>query len=131
MWSAKIGKDALGAFKEGLKSERPEVRLAAVAALSHAGPSAVADLVDALGNPNVEVRRLAAQVLTPLRISDRMVVVGGSLLVCDGILFFLGVIAGGGFLVGFGMSLFAALILTVLYIALLVLASYVICWLES
>jgi hypothetical protein len=57
--------------------------------------------------------------------------VGGSLLVCDAILFFLGVIAGGGFLVGFGVSIFAAVILTVLYVALLVLASYVICWLES
>src|SRR5262249_15393123 len=51
-------------------------QLAAVAGLGKMGATGAPDLVDALGHPSVEVRRLSAQLLGPLRVSDRLVVVG-------------------------------------------------------
>src|SRR5207237_2124120 len=45
-----------------------------VQALNQSGAEAVPALVDALGDKKVTVRRLAAQVLMPLRVSDKSVV---------------------------------------------------------
>lgn len=73
---SKIGKDALPVLREGLKSDRAELRLEAVQALGRMGAEAGPELVDALGNANAEVRRAAAQALAPMRIADKMVVLG-------------------------------------------------------
>ena len=73
---AKIGKASIAAFTSALKDKRPEIRTMAVEGLGRIGTDAVPVLVDALGEKNVDVRRMAAQVLNPLRVSDKMVVLG-------------------------------------------------------
>jgi len=73
---AKIGKEAIDPFKEGLKSDRPEIQILAINGLAKVGAPAAPDLVDMLAHPQVEVRRLAAQHLANMRIPDRMVVLG-------------------------------------------------------
>jgi HEAT repeat protein len=73
---SKIGKAALAALADGVKSQHADVRRLSVAALGKAGADAVPHLVDALGDANVDVRRQAAQVLGPMRINDKMVVLG-------------------------------------------------------
>ncbi|HMF17130.1 MAG TPA: HEAT repeat domain-containing protein, partial [Gemmataceae bacterium] len=72
----KIGKDAIGALNDALKDNRENVRVVSLAALGRVGAPAVPALVDALGDKRVDVRRMAAQVLMPMRISDKMVVLG-------------------------------------------------------
>jgi HEAT repeat protein len=71
---AKLGKAGVPALIEGFKDERPNVSQACVQSLSGVGADAVPALVDALGEKKVTVRRLAAQVLMPMRVSDKMVV---------------------------------------------------------
>lgn len=73
---AKMGKDAIDAFKEGLKSERGDTRLFSIAGMGMIGAPAVPDLVDALSHSDVEVRRQAASQLGRSRVGDRMVVLG-------------------------------------------------------
>ncbi len=73
---AKIGKAGLRALNAGVKSQHADVRRLAVEALGKAGADAVPLLVDALGDANVDVRRRAAEVLGPMRVSDKMVVLG-------------------------------------------------------
>lgn len=72
---SKIGKTAMPALQAGFKDSRAEVRQAASQALQQAGADAVDVLVDALGDKNVEVRRLAAQTLWPMNIGDKSVVI--------------------------------------------------------
>src|SRR5205814_2116039 len=62
---SKLGKTALPALAEGVKSQHADVRRLSVAALGKAGGDAVPHLVDALGDANADVRRQAAQVLGP------------------------------------------------------------------
>jgi HEAT repeat protein len=71
---AKLGKAGVPALIEGFKDERPNVSQACVQSLSGVGAEAVPALVDALGEKKAAVRRLAAQVLMPMRVSDKMVV---------------------------------------------------------
>src|SRR5262249_35015976 len=72
----KIGRDAIPVFTEALKSSDPTTRRLAVQGLGKVGAPAVPDPVDALGDKQVDVRRLAVQVLQPMRITDKMVVLG-------------------------------------------------------
>lgn len=72
----KIGKAAIPALNEALKSENAEVRGVAIHALAKVGSEAVPHLVDALGSKKIDVRRLVPQVLGPMRIGDKMVVLG-------------------------------------------------------
>lgn len=58
-------------------------------------------------------------------------VVGGGLIALDGILFFIGIQAGGGFLVGGIASFFGAVVMTGLYILMLIFAAYLIVKLDS
>lgn len=71
---AKIGKEAIPALVAVLKDERPAVRMAGLEGLSKIGAPAVGHLVDALGDKRVDMRRYAAQLLGPMRIGDKMVV---------------------------------------------------------
>ena len=71
---AKIGKPAVPALSEALKHDNAAVRAQAVRLLGKIGADAVPTLVDALADKNVDVRLGAAGALTPLRISDKMVV---------------------------------------------------------
>lgn len=57
--------------------------------------------------------------------------VGCGLLALDAVLFFLGIQAGGGFLVSAGTSLFAAVVITALYVLMLMFASYLIVTLDK
>src|SRR5437870_5764443 len=62
-------KTAVGPLIQAFADSNGDVR-----ALGKLGPAAVPVLVDALADKQVDVRRQAAQVLVPLRISDKMVV---------------------------------------------------------
>jgi len=73
---AKIGKAALPVFEAALKDERPEVRNTAIQFVGKIGSEAVPLMVDALGSKDVVIRRLAAQALNPMRVGDKMVVLG-------------------------------------------------------
>jgi HEAT repeat protein len=73
---AKIGKASIPALTDALKSDKADIRARAVQTLGKIGADAVPVLVDALGDKNVDVRRSAALALAPLRISDKMVVLG-------------------------------------------------------
>ena len=73
---AKIGKESLTALSAGVKSSHADVRRLAVAALAKVGGDAVPLLVDGLGDTHVDVRRQSAQLLGPMRINDKMVVLG-------------------------------------------------------
>jgi HEAT repeat protein len=73
---AKIGKASVPTLTTALKSDAAHLRLLAVGALAKVGGDAVPVIVDALGSPYPDVRRQAAQVLGPMRISDKMVVLG-------------------------------------------------------
>jgi HEAT repeat protein len=70
----KIGKPAVPALADALKSDRPEVRSRAIQVLGKVGADAVPVLVDALADKQADVRVNAASALTPLRMSDKMVV---------------------------------------------------------
>lgn len=72
----KIGKDSIPTLVKALQADRAAIRQLAVAALGKVGPPAVPDLVDALGAKQVDVRRQAAAVLGPMRVGDKMVVLG-------------------------------------------------------
>src|SRR6185295_1366455 len=52
-------------------------------AMTQVGADAVGVLVDALGDKNVEVRRLAAQTLMPMRIGDKSVVIALAFALAD------------------------------------------------
>jgi HEAT repeat protein len=71
---ANIGKASLPTLTEALKNDSSMIRSTSVRALGKIGAEAVPTLVDALGDKQVDVRRQAAQVLVPLRINDKMVV---------------------------------------------------------
>ena len=73
---AKIGKAAIPPLKQALQHERPAIRIQAVQGLGQIGGDAIPILVDALGAKDVDVRRQAAQMLMPLRVGDKMVVLG-------------------------------------------------------
>lgn len=73
---AKIGgKEAIAALEAGLKSQPADIRQAAASALQQVGADAVPVLIDGLGSKNVDVRRLCAQTLIPMRIGDKSVVI--------------------------------------------------------
>jgi HEAT repeat protein len=73
---AKVGgKEGVAALEAGFKDERPEVRQAAAQSLQTIGADAVGVLIDGLGSKNVEVRRLSAGTLMPMRIGDKSVVI--------------------------------------------------------
>jgi HEAT repeat protein len=72
---AKLGKAGLPALEAGFKDSRENIRRSAAQALTHLAGEAVGVLVDGLGDKNVEVRRLAAQTLWPMRIGDKSVVI--------------------------------------------------------
>jgi HEAT repeat protein len=72
----KIGKESIPTLTEALKSTSAVVRRLAVDALGKVGAVAVPELVDALGAGHVDVRRQAAVVLGPMRVGDKMVVLG-------------------------------------------------------
>src|SRR5262249_40210874 len=59
----------------GLKQDHADTRNSAAQALQEMGADAVPVLVDALGDKNVEVRRLASQTLLPMNIGDKSVVI--------------------------------------------------------
>jgi HEAT repeat protein len=71
---AKLGKTGVPALIEAFKDDRSDVQQAAMQSLQEVGADAVPALVDALSDKKVEVRRMSAQVLAPLRVSDKMVV---------------------------------------------------------
>lgn len=73
---AGIGKASIPALNEALKDDRSEVRVHAINALGKIAGEAVPFLVDALSDKHVDVRRQAAQVLAPMRVGDKMVVLG-------------------------------------------------------
>ncbi|HZZ81057.1 MAG TPA: HEAT repeat domain-containing protein [Gemmataceae bacterium] len=73
---AKIGgKDGVAALEAGFKDERADVRQAAAQSLQTIGADAVGVLIDGLGSKDVNVRRLSAQTLMPMRIGDKSVVI--------------------------------------------------------
>ena len=73
---AKIGKASIPTLVEATKDQQASTRLAAIEALAKVGAEAVPDLVDALGNKHADVRRAAAAHLEPMRVNDKMVVLG-------------------------------------------------------
>ncbi|MFO0964679.1 MAG: HEAT repeat domain-containing protein [Gemmataceae bacterium] len=73
---AKIGKSAIPALEEALKTGNERTRNAVLQAFGKIGADAVPTLVDALGDKRVDVRRAAAQVLGPMRVGDKLVVSG-------------------------------------------------------
>jgi HEAT repeat protein len=72
----KIGKPAVRVLVEATKDSQESTRVNAVNALTAVGAEAVPDLVDALGNKHVDVRRLAAMHLAGQYVNDKMVVLG-------------------------------------------------------
>ena len=72
----KIGKASIPVLLEGVDSGKTTLREHCISALGHIGADAASALVDLLGHKSVEVRRAAAGTLTPLRIGDKMVVLG-------------------------------------------------------
>jgi HEAT repeat protein len=72
----KIGKASIDPLVEALKDDRDHVRTLAMSGLAKVGAEAVPYIVDALGDKRVDVRRQAAQALGPMRVSDKMVVLG-------------------------------------------------------
>lgn len=73
---SKIGKAAIPALEEALKEGNERTRNAVLQAYAKIGADAVPNLVDALGDKRVDVRRSAAMALGPMRVGDKMVVVG-------------------------------------------------------
>jgi HEAT repeat protein len=73
---AKVGKAAIPVLVEATKDAKASTRAAGIAGLGKAGAEAVPDLVDALGNKHADVRRGAAKLLEPMRVNDKMVVLG-------------------------------------------------------
>ncbi|MBM3997638.1 MAG: hypothetical protein FJ303_26340, partial [Planctomycetes bacterium] len=71
---AKIGKASIPALSEAIANDKADIRARALQTLGKIGADAVPTLVDALGDKNADVRRNAAAALSPLRISDKMVV---------------------------------------------------------
>ena len=70
----KIGKASIPALLAGVDSgKQPTVNLS-IHGLGQIGAEAAPNLVDLMGHKSPEVRRLATQILVPLRISDKMVV---------------------------------------------------------
>jgi HEAT repeat protein len=72
---AKIGKAALPAFSAAIKDDRETIRQAALSHLGQMKGDGVELLVDGLGDKRVDVRRLSAQVLNGLQVSDKSVVI--------------------------------------------------------
>src|SRR5207245_71428 len=70
------GKASIPALADALKHDSLDIRTRAVRSLGKIGADAVPDLVDALADKNVDVRQNAAAALAPLRINDKMVVLG-------------------------------------------------------
>jgi HEAT repeat protein len=72
---AKIGKASLPALSEGLKSDDSGLRKTAVDAIGQLGTDGVPTLIDATGDKNTDVRRLAVQRLASMRVSDKSVAI--------------------------------------------------------
>jgi HEAT repeat protein len=72
---AKIGKAAVPTFTEALKDERPIVRQIVLRHVAQMQADGVGILVDGLGDKRVDVRRVSAELLAPMRITDKSVVI--------------------------------------------------------
>jgi HEAT repeat protein len=71
---AKIGKASIPALLAGVESGKQPTVNVSIHGLGQIGAEAAPNLVDLMGHKSPEVRRLATQILVPLRISDKMVV---------------------------------------------------------
>jgi HEAT repeat protein len=71
---AKLGKAGVPALIDAFKDARPQIQQTAANALREVGGDAVPALVDALSDKSAAVRRMSAEILSPLRVSDKMVV---------------------------------------------------------
>lgn len=72
----KIGRESISALVKALRSDNQNVRQVALNGLAKIGTAAGDNLIDALADKRVDVRRLAAQLLGPMNIGDRRVIEG-------------------------------------------------------
>jgi len=72
----KFGKEAVPALLEGINTGEASLTSVCLQALGAMGADAAPTLVDLLGHKNAEVRLKSAQQLAPMRIGDKMVVLG-------------------------------------------------------